>query len=49
MADVIFLAIMVAFFAVAVLFVRGCERIIGPDLEAARDEQAVNASEQPAA
>ena len=34
MADVLFLAILVAFFAVAVVFVRACERIIGPDLEA---------------
>jgi hypothetical protein len=32
--DVLFLAILVAFFAIAVLFVHGCERIIGPDLEA---------------
>jgi hypothetical protein len=39
MADVIFLAIMVAFFALAVLFVRGCERVIGPDVEAARDAE----------
>jgi len=31
--DVLFLAILVAFFAVAVLFVHACERIIGPDLE----------------
>ena len=34
MADVLFIAILVAFFAVAVVFVRACERIIGPDLEA---------------
>lgn len=34
MADVMFLAILVAFFALAVVFVRACERIIGPDLEA---------------
>jgi hypothetical protein len=32
--DVLFLAILVAFFAIAVLFVHACERIIGPDLEA---------------
>jgi hypothetical protein len=32
--DVLFLAILVAFFALAVAFVHGCERIIGPDLEA---------------
>ena len=34
MADVLFFAILVAFFAVAVVFVHACERIIGPDLEA---------------
>ena len=33
MTDVLFLAVLVAFFAVAVVFVRACERIIGPDLE----------------
>jgi hypothetical protein len=31
--DVLFLAVLVAFFAVAVVFVHACERIIGPDLE----------------
>jgi len=35
MADVLFLAILVVFFAVAVVFVHACERIIGPDLETA--------------
>ena len=34
MADVLFVAALVAFFALAVGFVRACERIIGPDLEA---------------
>jgi hypothetical protein len=34
-ADLLFLVILVAFFAVAVVFVHACERIIGPDLEAA--------------
>jgi len=33
-ADVLILAILVAFFALAVVFVHACERIIGPDLEA---------------
>jgi len=32
-ADVLFLAVLVAFFALAVVFVHACERIIGPDLE----------------
>jgi hypothetical protein len=31
--DVLFLAIILVFFAVAVLFVHACERIVGPDLE----------------
>ena len=48
MADVLFLAILVAFFAICVVFVHACERIIGPDLEA---EAAIDAapSEQAAA
>ena len=29
MSDVIFVAVVIAFFAVAVAYVRGCERIIG--------------------
>jgi hypothetical protein len=33
-ADVLFLALLVAFFGLAVVFVHACERIIGPDLEA---------------
>jgi hypothetical protein len=32
--DVLVIALLVAFFSIAVLFVRACERIIGPDLEA---------------
>lgn len=31
MADVIFLMVIIGFFALAVLFVRGCDRVIGPD------------------
>ena len=34
MTDIILVAVLVAFFALSVLFVRACERIIGPDLEA---------------
>jgi hypothetical protein len=33
MADVIFIAVIVAFFAVAAAYVKGCERILGPDTE----------------
>jgi hypothetical protein len=31
--DVLFLAILIAFFAIAVVFVHACDRIIGPDAE----------------
>jgi hypothetical protein len=48
MTDVLMLVIMVAFFALAVLFVRGCERIIGPDVDAGRAETET-VTEQPAA
>ncbi len=32
--DIILVAVLVAFFALAVVFVKACERIIGPDVEA---------------
>ncbi|MDQ1460477.1 MAG: hypothetical protein QOI08_1961 [Actinomycetota bacterium] len=41
MTDILMLAILVAFFALAVLFVRACERIIGPDIETVRNDGAV--------
>ncbi len=31
MADVLFVAVVVAFFALAALFVVACDRIVGPD------------------
>lgn len=31
MSDVVFVAVLLAFFALATLFVRGCDRVIGPD------------------
>jgi hypothetical protein len=46
-ADVLFLAILVAFFALAVVFVHACERIIGPNLEAETSIQEPG-SQQPA-
>jgi hypothetical protein len=50
MTDLLMLAILVAFFALAVVFVRACELIIGPDVEAARVESGTPASdEEPAA
>jgi hypothetical protein len=33
MLDVLFVAIMVAFFGLTWLFVKACEKIIGPDVE----------------
>jgi hypothetical protein len=46
--DLLMLALMVGFFSLAILFIRFCERIIGPDVEAARtDVDAV--AEEPAA
>ena len=38
MEDLIFVVILTAFFALAVVFVKACEVIIGPDVEAARAE-----------
>jgi hypothetical protein len=32
MADMIFVALILAFFALATLLVRACDRIIGPDI-----------------
>jgi hypothetical protein len=43
MADLIFVAVTVAFFAICVLYVRACDRIIGPDetVPAANEDGAV--------
>jgi hypothetical protein len=50
MTDLLMLAILVAFFALAVVFVRACESIIGPDIEATRVDSGQPASnEEPAA
>jgi hypothetical protein len=32
MADLLFVAVVVAFFAVTLAYVKGCERIVGPDM-----------------
>ena len=39
MRDILFIAVVIGFFAIAVLFVRGCELIVGPSAgsEAERD------------
>jgi hypothetical protein len=39
MADVLFVAVLVAFFAVAVGLVRACDRIIGPEETVATDRE----------
>jgi hypothetical protein len=41
MTDILMLVILVLFFAIAVVFVKTCERIIGPDIEAVRNEDSV--------
>ena len=38
MTDVLFLAVLTAFFALCVVFVKACDKIIGPDTEAQRAE-----------
>ena len=48
MVDVILLAVLVAFFALAVLFVKACELIIGPDIEATRAGVTATDDDQPA-
>jgi hypothetical protein len=40
MTDILMLAILVAFFTLAVVFVKACEAIIGPDIAAGRNEDA---------
>jgi hypothetical protein len=37
MADLIYVSVLIAFFAVAGLFVVACDKIIGPDEEALRE------------
>jgi len=44
MQDVIFVLILAAFFALAVVFVKACELIIGPDIEAARADADASTS-----
>jgi len=43
------LVMMVAFFALAYAFVKACERIIGPDLEASRADTSDATPEREAA
>jgi hypothetical protein len=44
-ADLVFIGVLVAFFAVALLFVKGCDRIIGPDIEVMGDEAEADADQ----
>ena len=41
MADVLFVAVVVAFFALAAAFVVACDRIIGPDEGTPADDDTV--------
>ena len=43
MGDLLFVAVVVAFFAVALAYVKGCERIIGPDAPVPDDVDAPRA------
>ena len=45
MRDVIVLAIIAAFFALCVAYVRWCDRIIGPDPDVDRDDDADDVAE----
>ena len=49
MVDVILILILVAFFALAVLFVKACELVIGPDVEAVRAGATTTDDERAAA
>ena len=49
MADVAFVLVIIAFFALAALFVTVCDRVIGPDEEAMTESPENTASERLAA
>jgi len=49
MADLLFVAIVIAFFGLMVLLVKGCDRIIGPDLTTANVSDDVAAPAEPEA
>ena len=40
MADLLYILVLIGFFALMILFVRVCERIVGPDTGAAPDVAA---------
>ncbi|HTL86476.1 MAG TPA: hypothetical protein VL856_14925 [Acidimicrobiia bacterium] len=46
MADVLVVAALCAFFALSVVFVRACERVVGPDLEAESSSGTTHAPEE---
>jgi hypothetical protein len=46
MADVLLLALFTGFFALAVLFVKGCERIVGADAELLAADEAPDTDER---
>jgi hypothetical protein len=49
MADVVYLLVFVAFFALAALFVRACEAIIGPDEQTVPERRSAPEPESRAA
>jgi len=46
MADLVFVSVLVAFFALAVLLVRACERVIGSDEQAGAVPRPTPAAKQ---
>ena len=47
MPDVIFLVVIVVFFAVCALYIRACDWIIGPDDEFELDDEGTGDAQQP--
>jgi hypothetical protein len=48
MADLIFVAVVVGFFALAVVFVRACDRLVGPDGDLGAADPPVTVTVDPA-
>ena len=45
MVDLLLVLIMTAFFGISVLFVKACERIVGPDMDATRVDTDTSAAQ----
>jgi hypothetical protein len=42
MGDLLFVAVVIAFFAVTLAYIKGCERIVGPDTPPSDDVDAAH-------